>query len=217
MDTSLSSGDADNLDKVQATATSLARHTHTLDDRLTLLQVRMVYVSLAFGLACFWFALVYLQLVNENGMWKPKGIHQPSLVVGLFEVGLVIVSGLVYFWGQWAGLYARKFANLTLGLWVAAFLGLAAVGFHIYELHDPGFPLQTGYSSVFIATEGVFTALLTVSVIVLFGLANRARLRKFDVSGIAVEAYGEFWGFIAGVALFNFLALYVQPFFHSGG
>lgn len=207
---------ADTLDQVQDVATSLARHTRTLDDRLTLLQVRMVYVAMAFGLAVFWFALVYLQLVNENGMWKPSSIHQPPLLVGLFEMGLILVSGIVYFWGQWMGLYARKFSILTIALWIAAVLGLVSVGFHVYELNHPSFPLQTGYTSVFIVTEAVYTCLLAVSVLVLFGIANRARLKRFEKSGIAVEAFGEFWGFMAAVALFNFLALYVQPFFPSG-
>jgi heme/copper-type cytochrome/quinol oxidase subunit 3 len=158
-------------------------------------------------------------------MWKPAGIHRPTLVIGLFEVGLVIVAGLVYFWGQWAGLYRRNFSVLTIALTIAGLLGLAAIGFHIYELHDPGYgyitgpngneSLQTGYSSVFTVMEGVFTALLVPAVIVLLGLANRARLGRFNSSGIAVEAFGEFWGFLSAVALLNFLALYVQPFFPS--
>jgi len=227
-------GASDALDATGTTATALARETRSLDDRLTLLQARMVYIALAFGLACFWFGLVYLQLINENGMWKPPGVHQPTLLVGLFEMGLIQASGIVYFWGQWAGLYQRKFNILTLGLWVAALLGLASFGFHIYELHQPGFnslapplpgakypavhvsQLQTGYTSVFTVTEGVFTILLGASLFVLFGIANRARLGRFAKSAVAVEAFGEFWGFMAAVALLNFLALYVQPFFHSG-
>jgi len=207
---------SDPADVTGTIATALARETRSLDDRLTLLGSRMVYTALAFFAVCYYFALMFLQIMNENGMWKPKGINHPPMVIGVVEVALVIAAGLIYFWGQWSGLYARKFAILQSALWVAGLLGLVAFGFHIYELHNPGFPLQTGYSSVFIATEGVFTALLGVSVIVLLGMANRARLGRFEASGVAVEAFGEYWGFVSAIALLNFLALYVQPFFPIG-
>lgn len=209
----VSPGD-DARDSAGVTATDLAGPTPSLDDRLTLLQVRMTYVAIAFGVAAFFFALVYLQLINENSYWLPRNVHQPTLLVGVFEVGLVIASGLVYFWGQWAGLYKRNFQVLNLGMWVAALLGLAAIGFHIYELAHPGFGGgHSGYGSVFVVTESVLTVLLSLTVIVLLGVANRARLGRFSESGIGVEAFGELWGFMSAVALLVFLGLYVQPFF----
>jgi hypothetical protein len=199
-----------------AVAAAGARQVRSLDDRLTLLAVRMTYVSLSFFFACFYFALVYLQIVNENHLWLPKGVNHPPTWIGVSEVVLVLLAGSVYFWGQWAGLYRRNFGRLTLGLWGAALLCLAAVGPHIYELHAPGFSLQGGgYVSVFIATEGTFTILLVVTVLVLLGMANRARLGLFRESGVTVEAFGEYFGWFSAIALMNFLALYVQPFFPS--
>ncbi len=217
---------ADALDTTSTAASALARETRTLDDRLTILATRMVIVSLSFMLACFYFAFVYLDLINQNGFWKPASLVQrPSEVFGIVEMGLIIVAGLVYVWAQWGGLYQRNWSTLNLGLWIAGLLGLCAVGMHIYELVHPGFTpaklpvsvqgtqFSTGYGSIFIGLEAVYTGLLCLTVLVLLGVANRARLGRFKDSGVAVEAFGEFWGFMAAFALLNYLALYVVPFF----
>lgn len=194
-----------------------ARHIHTLDDRLTLLLSRMTYIALSFFFACFYFAMFYLQLINQNGQWKPAGIDHPPSWMGVSETALILLAGLAYFWAQWGGLYARKMERLTLGLWVAAVLSVVSCIIHIVELHAPGFSLQGGgYVSVFIATEGTFTILLILSTLVLLGVANRARLGLFGQSGIAVEAFGEYFGWLTAIALVNFLALYVQPFIQTG-
>ncbi len=193
-----------------------ARGARNLDGRLTMVATRMTYVSLSFFMASFYFGLIYLQLVNENNMWLPKGVDHPPSWLGAAEVGCVLLAGVVYFWGQWTGLYQRNWSRLHLGLWVASLLGIAAIVLHVIELHRPGFSLQSGgYVSLFIAIEGVYTVLLVVTVIALLGVANRARLGLFRESGVAVEAFGEFLGWMSAVALINFLALYVQPFFHS--
>lgn len=191
-----------------------ARTVTSLDHRLTLLAVRMAIASLSFFFACFYFAQIYLQLINQNNLWLPRGVNHPLSAYGVLETGLVLVAGLVYFWGQWSGLYQNNFARLKLSLWVAALLTLIAFVVHIIELHNPGFSLQAGgYASVFIATEGTFTFVLGITALVLLGLANRARLGLFAQSGVAIEAFGEYFGWISAIALINFLALYVQPFF----
>lgn len=197
-----------------AVSSAGARQARTLDDRLTLIAIRMTYVSLSFFFACFYFAIFYLQLINSNGLWLPKGVDHPPTWMGVVETGLVLLAGLVYFGGQWLGLYERLFGRLQLALWIAALLTLGAVVVHFIELHIPGFSLQAGgYVSCFVIIEAMFTALLVVCTIVLLGMANRARLGLFRESGIAIETFGEFFGWTAAVALINFLALYVQPFF----
>lgn len=195
-----------------------ARMVRSGDHRLTLLAVRMLIASMSFFFACFYFAQVYLQIVNENGLWLPPGVNHPAIAIGLVEVVLLLAAGLIYFWAQWAGLYTRNFARLQLGLWVAALCSVISVIVHIIELHAPGFSLQGGgYVSVFISLEGTFTVVLILTTIVLLGMANRARLGLFRESGVAVEAFGEFFGWLCAIALMNFLALYVQPFFPSAG
>ncbi|MGH2441763.1 MAG: hypothetical protein ACRDFX_01195 [Chloroflexota bacterium] len=208
--------DSSVLKPTAESATRGARYARSTDERLTLLAVRMVYVSLSFFAACYYFALMYLQIVNENGQWKPAGIDHPASWIGASEMGLVLVAGVVYFWGQWGGLYKRNFSRLGSGVGLAALLGVAAVVIHIYELYHLGFVSSGGgYVSVFIGMEIIFTVILFLSVVALLGVANRARLGLFQKSGIAVEAFGEFWGWVSAIALLNFLALYVQPFFHS--
>src|SRR5271166_4102768 len=93
---------ADALDNTGSAATSLARETRSVDDRLAILATRMTYVALTFMLTCFYFAFVYLDLIDQNGFWKPAHLVQrPSLGFGLVEMGLIILAGLVYVWGQW--------------------------------------------------------------------------------------------------------------------
>jgi heme/copper-type cytochrome/quinol oxidase subunit 3 len=201
-----------------AASTVGARHVRSQDDRLTLLATRMTIVAMTFFFACFYFALFYLQLVNANGQWLPPGVDHPPAWLGVTEAALVVVAGLVYFWGQWAGLYAGKMERLQIGTSVVALLCLVASVLHIVELHAPGFTLQSGgYVSVFIALEGTFTVIFILTTVVSLGMANRARLGLFGRSAIAVEAFGEFLGWIAAIAVINFLALYVQPFIQTAG
>src|SRR5579884_1588081 len=94
-----------------AASSAGARTVRSLDDRLTLLSVRMTYVALSFFFACFYFGLIYLQLVNENGLWLPKGINHPSSFIGVAEAALILLAGLAYFWAQWTGLYRRDFGR----------------------------------------------------------------------------------------------------------
>lgn len=198
----------------QAAAAATTPLPRTLDDRLTLVSVRMFYIAASFFFAAFYFGLVYLQIMNENNMWLPRGVDHPPTWIGVSEVALILLAGTAYFVGQWFGMYKGNFGLLKTGLWIAAILSVIATIIHIYELHAPGFTLQGGgYVSLFIAIETVFTIFLVLTTLVLLGIAWRAQKGLFDRNGIAVAAFGEYFGWIAGVALFNFLALYVQPFF----
>lgn len=206
---------SDTLDQVQDASTAFSRETQTIDDRLALVMVRMVIVSLMFLGACFVFGQIFLQIVNSNNMWKPASLHQPALWVGITETVLVVGGWICLFSGQLAGVYNRNWSRLTVGAGLAVLLALVSFGFHIYELHSPGFHLQSAYAGIFIVTEAIYTCLLAAAIIVLIGITNRARLKLFTTSGVAVEATSEFFGFVAAVGVFNFLMLYIQPFFHS--
>lgn len=207
------------MDATAATVSGAgARSIHSHDDRLTLLATRMTYVSLTFFFACFYFAQIYLQILNQNGLWLPAGVNHPASWMGVVETGLILLAGLIYFAGQWTGLYQRNFSRLSAALWIAGVLTVISFIIHVMEIVRPGFSLQAGgYASVFAVTEGVFTVIVLISAILLLGLANRARLGLFKTSGVAVEAFGEYYGWLSAIALMNFLALYVQPFFPSGG
>ncbi|MGH2447752.1 MAG: hypothetical protein ACRDFS_04010 [Chloroflexota bacterium] len=197
----------------------------TLDGRLSMLASRMTYVALSFYFAAFYFAIIYLQLINENGLWMAKGVHRPTLWFGIVEMGLILGAGIVYFWGQWYGVRENKYGQLKISLWIAAILGVIAVGFHIYELHapnyggggpGPGFLQSGGYASVFTGVEGMYTLLLAVTVLGLIGMAIRASrgiFQRQEAGAARINAFGEFWGWMSALALLNFLALYVQPFF----
>lgn len=200
-----------------STATDIAGggpRARSLDDRLSTLAIRMVYISLSFFFASFYFGLVYLQIVNENNMWLPRGVNHPPSWMGVSEVVLILVAGIVYFWAQWSGSYGGKYNLLKIGLWIAALLTVVSFLIHVWELHAPGFSLQGGgYVSLFIAIEATYTVILGITAIVLIGLANRAQRGLFRQNATGIDVFGEFFGWMAAIALFNFLALYVQPFF----
>jgi hypothetical protein len=185
----------------------------SLDDQLALLVSRMTYVALSVFFASFYFAELYLQLIDQNRSWKPPGIDHPATWLGVSEAALVLAACLLYVWGQRVGMYRRNWNVLNAGLRGAGLLTVLAIVPHVIELHAPGFSLQSGaYASVFIALESVFTVLLVITALVLLGIINRARLGRFRGSGIAVEAFGEYFEWFAAIALLNFLTLYVQPF-----
>jgi len=210
----VSSSQSDILDTAASASSATVGRIRTLDDRLSLVGIRMILVALSFFFACFYFALTYLQLVNSNNLWRPSSLQHPAFILGFAEMALILLGGLVYFGAQVRGLYKGNYGLLTMGLLVTAVLSLISVILHVGELHNPGFTLQDGgYASVFIGLEGVYTFFLVITTVVLFGLANRSRLGRFRQSGIAVDTFGEFWGWMSAIALLNFMALYVQPFF----
>ena len=177
----------------------------------------MTYIALSFFFACFYFAMFYLQLINQNGQWKPAGIDHPPSWMGVSETALILLAGLAYFWAQWGGLYARKTERLTLGLWVAAVLSVVSCIIHIVELHAPGFSLQGGgYVSVFIATEGTFTILLILSTLVLLGVANRARVGLFGAVGNRGRSFWRIFWLVDGNRAGE-LPGAVRPAVHSDG
>lgn len=206
------------LSSTAQAATAGPSRTRSLDDRLTVLGIRMVYTALTFYFAGYYFSLIYLQMVNENNMWLPKAVHQPALWLGLTEMLCIIVGGIIYFWGQWAGLYRRNFGVLRLALWITFILSAAAFVLHVYELRNhPGFAnLQLGgFVSTFMGLETAFTVVIFFATLALLGVAIRASKGLFRDSGIAVDTFGEFYGWMSALAFANFMALYLQPFFHS--
>lgn len=196
-----------------------------LDERLTLTAIRMTYIAFSVGFLAFYFAHAYLEIVNSNGLWLPK-LLRISIGYGVVEVVLPIIALLSILWG-WRSTRSEEPGNkLFLGLIGALVFGLAAFVLHVVELHAPAtvltytgkkaptFSLQDGgFASIFIATEALYTVILGLVVIVLAGLTNRARLRLFTESTVAVAGFTELWGWLAVVGVLNFLGLWVQPYF----
>jgi Cytochrome c oxidase subunit III len=195
-------------------AASALRVPRTLDERLTMLAVRMLIVACSFGWIAWFFAQIFLQITNSNNLWLPTTLKRP-LGMGVIEAVLIVASWLAYLFGHYGGLYRRKNETLTLSLFLAAVLSVVAIITHVLVLHSPGFLLQDGgYASVFVGMEGVYTTFLIFSTIVLFGLANRARLGLLGASGIAVDACFEYWTWQMLIGVFVFFGLYVIPFIH---
>jgi heme/copper-type cytochrome/quinol oxidase subunit 3 len=186
----------------------------TVDERLTLVAVRMLILAGTFGFAAWFFAQAFLQIVNENNKWLPVTLQRP-LAAGTLQIIVMVASWLVYLWAQYGALRSGNFRWLNRALWLSGVLGLIALGIQVNILHNPGFTLQDGgYASVFVGMEGVITALLLFSLIVLFGLANRARLGLFQETGVAIEGFGEWWMWLTGISAFAYANLYVVPFLH---
>ena len=112
----------------------------------------------------FLFAFFYLRILNNAGLWRPKGVTPP---LGLGTAILVVI--LLSVASTWLALRERRAAGRTqpldqarLGAWrlrglVALALGLAAVVLQCVEYATLGFgPSSGGYASVFVGWTGLY-------------------------------------------------------------
>ncbi|MGH3303253.1 MAG: hypothetical protein ACRDOK_16545 [Streptosporangiaceae bacterium] len=135
---------------------------------------RLAAGALAFLLGSFVFAFFYLKSLNSHGLWYPSGTH-PKVWLGVVITVLVVVSALA----QSAVLQMIKRGNKSAwqrGAVVALLLGLAAVGFSIWQLLDlPFWPGASGFASVFVGFWPVYLTIAFGAMVWLETLIMRVR------------------------------------------
>lgn len=183
------------------------------EEKLTLSLSRLLMASATFFFAPFFIAFAMLQFLNNNGMWRPKGVTHPSMALAIASVVLLIASGVAYTWGQ-LGLKGGERGRLTTGSTLALLLAIVAAICYALTLNHMGFGFQSGgYASVFFALTSMYELWLVALCVVLFGLTNRARLGLYTSTRMAaVAAFGEFWWWFIVVGALSYLLLYVIPF-----
>jgi heme/copper-type cytochrome/quinol oxidase subunit 3 len=128
---------------------------------------RLAIGGLTFLWGAFAFAYFYLRSINSSGRWQGSGFIQPTVWEGTVIMILAVLSAALNYFGLQRIKAGRKVTWQIFGL-IALALGLAAVGWQIYQLTQLPFPPgSSGYSSLF---TGFYPVFLTVQLCVMIWL-----------------------------------------------
>jgi len=182
---------------------------------LTIWLARMLVAAGTTFFASYFFAFTLLQLYDGNNQWLPAGITHPAAILGVGNVALLLLSGLVYFWGQiqmWRGATDRFSGYCT----VALLLGFGATVFLAASLIHTPFDTQAGgYASVFYGLTRVLGTVLLASLVFMVGLTYRSIKGLYSRDNMAViDAFGEYWGWLIAISVVSYVLLYILPFLH---
>ena len=175
---------------------------------------RLVCGSTAFFFLPFVYAYFYLRAVDPNDLWKPAGVD-PPLWAGIAVTGCALVSTVL---AHVAARGARSHAHgRALGAgWAAFALGLAAVIVQVGAYFQLGFgPTDGGFASVYVAATATLALVLFFAAIWLETVLVAFHRTKAAPDGLPLEqvrrleAFAFYAAFLAGVALFLFVMLYL--------
>ena len=112
--------------------------------------------ALVFFFFAFLFAYFYLRSLNENSLFKPKGVHAPQ-GFGIAVMICLVVSAVLLQLGVRDQQADRRPAWRLKGLGVLT-LGVAAIVLQIIAWATIGFgPTDGGYASVYLGWTGLYT------------------------------------------------------------
>jgi heme/copper-type cytochrome/quinol oxidase subunit 3 len=177
------------------------------------------------GLGAFIFSYFYLRSLNSHGNWIPANFPGPKAWQGVLIMGFVVVSAIVQSLGLTQIKAGRKSTWFGAAV-VALVLGLAAVGFQIWQLTALPFqPGEGGFASVFTGASPVFAVLVLGAMVWLEILVAGSRqfpevsfieqpptfteaaaLQRFQAS---LSSFTLFWNFLAVAAIVLWLLFYV--------
>lgn len=186
--------------------------------------VRLALGAMTFLFGAFVFAFFYLKALNSHNLWYTAETH-PKAWVGVLIMLLVVVSAVV----QTAALQLLKRGNKQAwqnGAVAALVLGLAAVGFTVWQLTDLGFwPGSSGFASVFVGFWPVYLTIAFCAMVWLEMLIMRCRgipqisfveqpptyaeafaVQRFQAS---LSAFTVAWNYLAVMALIAWILFYL--------
>jgi heme/copper-type cytochrome/quinol oxidase subunit 3 len=187
--------------------------------------VRLAAGGLSFGFGAFGFAFFYLKSINSHDRWYPSGFTGPKMWQGVLIMALVVVSAAIQTLAL-QRIKAGKKAPWQAGALVALVLGVAAVGFQIYQLADlPFWPGSSGFASVFVAFCPVYLTIAFCAMVWLEILIMRCRaipeisfveqpptyaeafaVQRFQAS---LSAFTLTWNYLAAVAVVFWVLFYL--------
>jgi heme/copper-type cytochrome/quinol oxidase subunit 3 len=117
--------------------------------------VRLFASAVTFVFVSFLFAFFYLDAVNSNGLFKPRGVN-PSAAYGIVMLVCVLGSVAAFSFAR-RSLLAEEPGGWLGGLWASLALGLVVVVLQILQYTNFGFsPESGGYASVFVGWTAMF-------------------------------------------------------------
>lgn len=148
------------------------------------------------------FAYFYLKTLNENNMWLPKGMPVPPASQGFILAGILIVSSLVYRWGD-KGIRKGNQKQLKAGVAIALILWVVELIYQIILWEQINFhPGDGGFASAFYALAGYHTFHLFLGLFLGVGIFNRILKGRYNMGdSIDIELMGYFWYWVTLAAI----------------
>jgi heme/copper-type cytochrome/quinol oxidase subunit 3 len=176
----------------------------------------LIAADVAFVLSLV-FAYLYLHGLDTEGGWLPQD-GPAALGAGL---GWVIAAIMIGSWGayRWAEAAARagRREQLVLGVLAAVVLVAVDLGLQVYQMATAGFVVSDGsYASAFMALAGYHVFHLALTVFLGIGIANRARLGRFDTDAWHVRLVGYWWTWVALSAILTAATTSLTASPHAG-
>lgn len=181
---------------------------HHLDRPTKLRQFRMLVqlliVSDAVFVAAMFFSYLYLRALNVNNMWLPAKVHPVGAAASWSIAGLMVVSAVVYRWGDLGGRAGRRGRQLA-GLAVAMLIVLAELVLQIQQLASTGFGAGDGaYASNYYAMAGYHAVHLVLLLLLGLGITIRAArgvYRSGDYNEVSLLGYWWYWVAFTAIAM----------------
>jgi hypothetical protein len=184
---------------------------------------RLAIGGMSFGFGAFIFAFFYLKSLNSHNRWYlPPG---PKMWEGVLIMGLIVVSAALQ------TLVLQRIKAGHKGIWiqgatVSLVLGVASVGFMIYQLATLNFyPGNGGMASVFVGWTPVYLFVVLCAMIWLEIMIMRARsipeisfveqpptyaeafsVQRFQAS---LSGFTLIWNYLAVVAVIAWILFYL--------
>ncbi len=178
--------------------------------------ILLIVADVAFVLS-FVFAYLYLRGLDTEGGWLPQ--DGPSALGAGF--GWLIAAVMVASWGcyRWAesGARAGHRERIVLGTLAAVVLVVVDLAMQVYQMVTAGFVVSDGsYASAFMALAGYHVFHLTLTVFLGLGIANRARLGRFDGRPGHVRLVGYWWTWVVLSAIITAATTSLTASPHAG-
>ena len=178
--------------------------------------ILLIVADVAFVLSLV-FAYLYLRGLDTEGGWLPQ--DGPSALGAGF--GWVIAAVMLASWGcyRWAesGAAAGQRERIVLGAAAAVVLVAVDLALQVYQMATAGFVVADGsYASAFMALAGYHVLHLALTVFLGIGIANRARLGRFDRHPWHVRLVGYWWTWVVLSAIITAATTSLTASPHAG-
>jgi len=146
--------------------------------------VLLIVADIAFVL-CLMFTYLYLRFLNVNGLWLPEEITPAPSGLTWLTVVVLFIGAVVFAWGA-RGLRGGRPASLRIASWIAVIAAVVALVVQFEQLTGFDFAKQengryiSAYSSSMVALAGANLFHIILTVFISIGIANRARMGKYE-------------------------------------
>lgn len=197
---------------IAATADDHGGHVHEsghhLPRSVKLAQFRSLVILLLVSDLIFvgglFFSYIYLRSLNVNGKWLPSGVHPPSAASGYLIAGVMLVSAVVYRWGD-LGSRAGKAGQARAGLLLALLLAVADLVIQVQQMTAASFDPSAGaFASNYYALAGYHVFHVALILLVGVGLAirsGRGLYRDGQYNEVALGGLIWYWVTLIAIAM----------------